>query len=139
MLPIPLAQIKTWLRNETEEKHVKAWTNNEGCRQTKDAVPVATKTLARNLIRLNRDKIRKVVGILTGHCPLNKHLFTIGVTDSPLCRRCMEAEETPQHVLMESKSVADQRSGSSIASRGLPQSEKVANILRELGLVGVTS
>ena len=109
LLPIPQAQIRTWLRLKTEEIHLTEWRNSEGCRQTKNAIPVASKRHARNLIKLNRDKIRKAIGTITGHCPLNKHLYTIGVTDSPLCRGCMEAEETPQHVLMECRSVADQR------------------------------
>ncbi|XP_069364724.1 uncharacterized protein [Maniola hyperantus] len=32
-----------------------------------------------------------------------------GVTDSPLCRACMEVDETPTHVLLECTGVADQR------------------------------
>ncbi|RVE49422.1 hypothetical protein evm_005934 [Chilo suppressalis] len=71
LLPIPQAQIKTWLREITHKSHLMEWKTGEGCRQTKNAVPA--------------------------------------VTDSPLCRGCMEAEETPQHVIMECRSVADQR------------------------------
>lgn len=48
----------------------------------KSAVPVASKILVRNLIRLKRDDIKKVIGILTGLYPLNKYLFNIGATDA---------------------------------------------------------
>ncbi|XP_075974068.1 uncharacterized protein LOC142975223 [Anticarsia gemmatalis] len=137
LLPIPQAQIKSWLNRNTEAKHLKEWNNSKGCRQTKAAVPVAPKNLARNLISLKRDKIRKVIGILTGHCPLNKHLCTIGVTDSPLCRGCMEAEETPQHVLVECNSVADQRARTKILTTTLQEAcsnlKKLLKFWEELG------
>ncbi|RVE46910.1 hypothetical protein evm_008471 [Chilo suppressalis] len=84
------------------------WKTGEGCQQTKNAVPAANKSFARTLTRLNMDKLRRIIGTLIGHCPVNKHLYTIGVTDSPLCRGCMEAEETPQHAIMECRSVVDQ-------------------------------
>ncbi|CAH2239751.1 jg12170 [Pararge aegeria aegeria] len=32
-----------------------------------------------------------------------------GITDSPLCRACMEAEETPIHVMLQCNGVAEQR------------------------------
>lgn len=42
--------------------------------------------LARNLIRLKRDDLRKVTGIFTGYCSQNKHLFTTGAKDSSVQR-----------------------------------------------------
>lgn len=53
-------------------------------------MPVTSKPLARNLIRLRRDNLRKIAIILTRHCPL----ITIGVTDILPYRWCMGAEET---------------------------------------------
>ncbi|CAH2242922.1 jg14491 [Pararge aegeria aegeria] len=47
--------------------------------------------------------------MITGHCPLNKHLSILGRTDSPLCRACMETEETPIHVILQCNGVAEQR------------------------------
>ncbi|CAH2241604.1 jg3938 [Pararge aegeria aegeria] len=34
--------------------------------------------------------------MITGHCPLNKHISILGITDSPLCRECKD-DETPIH------------------------------------------
>lgn len=67
LLLLHQAQIK-WLRANTVEKHKTEWKNNEECRQTKIAVPVASRKIARNLIRLERNALREVIGILTGHC-----------------------------------------------------------------------
>lgn len=41
------------------------------------------------------------IGILTGHYTLNRHQIIIGATDSPLCRRCMESEETHTRTYIE--------------------------------------
>ncbi|CAH2239744.1 jg12163 [Pararge aegeria aegeria] len=46
--------------------------------------------------------------MITGHCSLNKHLLILRITDSPLCRACMEADETPTHVLPQYRGVAEQ-------------------------------
>ncbi|CAH2229235.1 jg6742 [Pararge aegeria aegeria] len=35
--------------------------------------------------------------------------FTTRITDSPLCRACMETEETPRHVILQCNGVAEQR------------------------------
>ncbi|CAH2238193.1 jg13027 [Pararge aegeria aegeria] len=43
-------------------------------------------------------------------CKLTRlHLSIIGVTDSPLCRACMEKNETPTHVMLECTGVTEQR------------------------------
>ncbi|CAH2266185.1 jg6482 [Pararge aegeria aegeria] len=54
------------------------------------------------------------------HCSLNKHLFILGITDSPLCRACMEADETPTHVLLQCRGVEEQRAAYFGSSASLP-------------------
>ncbi|CAH2235720.1 jg1536 [Pararge aegeria aegeria] len=41
--------------------------------------------------------------------PLRDSLSYVGVTDSPLCRACMEKNETPTHVMLECTGVTEQR------------------------------
>jgi hypothetical protein len=45
--------------------------------------PSARKT--KGLLKLNRDQLKWVVGLLTGHCHLKGHLFKSGLTDDPIC------------------------------------------------------
>ncbi|CAH2266785.1 jg14953 [Pararge aegeria aegeria] len=59
--------------------------------------------------------------MITGHCQLNKHLFIISITDSPLCRACMEADETPTHVLLRCTGVAEQCAAYLGAPASLPE------------------
>jgi hypothetical protein len=65
--------------------------------------------MSAQLIKLSRNNLRLITGILTGHCNFNKHLFIIGITDSPLCRASRETEETVIHVLLECNAVAHHR------------------------------
>jgi hypothetical protein len=47
-----------------------------------------------DLLILNRNQLRWVVGLLTGHFHLKGHLFKLGLTDNPTCERCREKDET---------------------------------------------
>jgi hypothetical protein len=60
----------------------------------------------KDLLRLNGDQLRWVVGILTGHCHLKGHLFKLGVTADPICERCLEDDESSIHILCDCEAVA---------------------------------
>jgi hypothetical protein len=57
----------------------------------------------------NRTQSRAVIGLLTGHNTLRKHLHLQGLLDSPLCRRCGGEEETLAHILYECEVLASLR------------------------------
>jgi len=42
----------------------------------------------------NRTQSRALTGLLTSHDTLRRHLYLLGLQDSPLCRRCGVMEET---------------------------------------------
>ena len=39
--------------------------------------------------------VQMMLGLLTGHCTLNRHLAIMQIQDDPLCPACGEEEETP--------------------------------------------
>jgi hypothetical protein len=45
------------------------------------------------------------VGLVTGHCHLNGHLFKLGLTDDPTCERCLE-DESATHILCDCEAIA---------------------------------
>jgi hypothetical protein len=47
-----------------------------------------------------------VVGLLTGHCHLIGHLFKLGLTNDPICERCLEKDESATHILYDCEAVA---------------------------------
>ena len=58
---------------------------------------------------LNRTQSRAVAGLLIGHNTLRRHLYVMGLMDSPLCRRRGAEEETSAHVLCECEALASLR------------------------------
>jgi hypothetical protein len=50
-------------------------------------------------LSFNRTQFRAVTGLLTGHNTLRRHLHLMGLSDSPLCRRCRAGDETSTHIL----------------------------------------
>jgi hypothetical protein len=53
-----------------------------------------------------RTQSRAVIGLLTGHNILRRHLYLLGLLDSPLCRKCGVMEETLTHILCECEALA---------------------------------
>jgi len=49
---------------------------------------------------------RAVIGLLIGHNTLRRHLHLMGLSDSPLCRRCGAEDETSVHILCECETLA---------------------------------
>jgi hypothetical protein len=47
-----------------------------------------------------------MVGLPTGHCHLNGHLFKLGLSNSPTCDRCQKVNETATHILCECEALA---------------------------------
>jgi hypothetical protein len=58
---------------------------------------------------LSRIKSRAVTGLLTGHNTLRRHLYLLGLSNSPLCRWCEAGEQTSAHVLCECEALASRR------------------------------
>jgi hypothetical protein len=69
--------------------------------------PSARRT--KDLLKLNRDQLRWTVGLFTGHCHLNGHLFKLGLMDDPICERCLEEDESATHVLCDCEATAHLR------------------------------
>jgi hypothetical protein len=58
---------------------------------------------------LPRSKLRSLVGLITGHCPLNKHLHSMGLIDEPICIAWGMEDESPFHLLCDCPSLISLR------------------------------
>jgi hypothetical protein len=45
------------------------------------------------------------VGLVTGHCPLNKHLYNMGLIDEAICIDCGIEDESAFHLLCDCPSL----------------------------------
>jgi len=58
------------------------------------------------LLSFDRIQSRVITGLLTGHNTLRRHLHLMGLTNSPLCRRCGAEDETLAYILCECEGLA---------------------------------
>ena len=54
---------------------------------------------------MSRQQLSIVIGLLTGHVGLNGHLYKIGKDINPLCRRCLNINETVKHLQCQCESL----------------------------------
>lgn len=54
------------------------------------------------LLKLDKSRLRKAVGLIAGHYSLNAHLHKLRIIKNPTWRSCRENEETSFHVIEES-------------------------------------
>jgi hypothetical protein len=60
----------------------------------------------KDLLKLNRQQLRWVIGLFTGHCHLEGHLFKLELIDDPTCNRCLEEDESATHILCDCEAIA---------------------------------
>jgi len=81
------------------QEQLRLWRNISGCRQAKLYLQGPDLGLTRFALRLSRNELRLIVGLITGHIALNKHLSVMKISTDPICPLCKEAEETAMHFL----------------------------------------
>jgi hypothetical protein len=92
----------------TNRNHKILWESMTGLTQANELILGPTAGRTKDLLKLNRDQLRWVVGLLTGHCYLKGHLFKLGLTDDPICERCLE-DESATYILCDCEAVAHVR------------------------------
>ena len=96
-VPVSYSRCRLEVRYWVQTKHAEAWKQAKSCLLTKEAIRKTDKIPAKNLLKLSRRKLNQVLQILTGHGNLATHRYKMGKVQSPLCPKCHEADETPQH------------------------------------------
>jgi hypothetical protein len=79
-----------------------AWKHTPGQRHAKKMNNKSSNKLTSDLLILSRNQMRLVVGLLTGHCHLRKHLHRLGIyKEESVSKKCGMGEETAHHILFE--------------------------------------
>jgi hypothetical protein len=79
------------------------------CRQSEAWIKRACLKLARYLRNLPRTKLGVLIGLLTGHVRLNKHLHKIGLLSDPTCAACGFEEESALYFMCVCPALANLR------------------------------
>jgi hypothetical protein len=99
-------KLKRWMKNQ----HLALWRgpcNTQ--RQARELISSHDLAMGAQLLSFNRTQSRAVIGLLTRHNTLRRHLHTMGLSDNPTCRKCGTKEETSVHILCECEALASLR------------------------------
>jgi hypothetical protein len=98
-LPIAMTCFKDLLSEWIVTSFTRSWEaagNNELC---KALVRKPQMDNQKWILSLSGSQLRTLVNALTGHCGLNDHLFTIGLSNNRICRFCNADIESIFHIL----------------------------------------
>ena len=92
------------LQNTIEEwrnlEHKKAWEARNDCRQTKLILPSPEHKWKKQVLNLERNQLRIITQLTTGHANLQRHRHIMGLEEDPFCDKC-GMEQTAIHILTE--------------------------------------
>jgi hypothetical protein len=89
-------KLGSWLANQHWARWWGLGNTLRQARELKSGHDLGTRA---KLLSFNRFQSTAVTGLLTGHNTLSRHLYLLGLLDSPFCRRCGTEEETSAHIL----------------------------------------
>jgi len=102
-------KMKRWIEN----KHLALWRGPCSTqRQARELTPGPDLVMGDRLLSFNRTQTRVVTGLFTGCSTLRRHLYTMGLCNGPMCRKCGIEEETSVHILCECEALTSLRQGS---------------------------
>jgi len=82
---------KYWM----EKQHLVLWRGPcRTQRQASELISVPNLATRAWLLSFNRTQSGVVIGLLTGHNTLRRHLYIMGMSNNPTCRKCGTEEET---------------------------------------------
>ena len=78
-------------------------------RQAQELISGPNLATGARLLSFNRTQTRAVIGLLTRHNTLRRHLHVTGLSNDSACRKCGTEEETSVHILCECEALASLR------------------------------
>jgi len=87
------SSVSSWAIHEQS----RLWQALPKCRQAKLFLNTPDKGLARFALSPEKKDLRNLVGLLTDHADLNRHLKIMGLRNEAVCRLCQDEEETSIH------------------------------------------
>ena len=99
-------KMKRWM----EKYHLALWRGPCSTqRQARELISGPNLATGARLLSFNGTQSRVVIGLLTGHNALRRHLYIMGLINDHICRRCGTEEETSVLVLCEFEALASLR------------------------------
>ena len=98
--------MKCWI----EKQHLALWRRPCSTQsQARELISGPNLATGSRLLSFNRTQSRAAIGLLTGHNTLKRHLYVMGLSNNPTCRKFGTEEETSVHILGECEALASLR------------------------------
>ena len=94
VLGLPYSVVKRAIRDWMERKHIEGWKSSIDSKHSKALMEGPQQSRDTKLLSMSRQQLFVVIGLLTGHFGLYVHSHKIGEVINPLCRRCLNSNET---------------------------------------------
>jgi hypothetical protein len=100
-------KMKCWMKHQ----HLALWQGPCSTqRQARELISGPNLATGARLLSFNRAQTRAVIGLLTVHDTLRRHLHVMGLSNDPTtCRKCGTEEETSVHILCKCEALASLR------------------------------
>ena len=109
-IPLPEEEIEGKIRATTNIESLKNWNSiKTKYNHSNKLILGYDESLTKEILNLNREKIRIITGMLTGHGCLKNYLFRIGKVDNDRCGWCNLKQETMEHILFECTALESER------------------------------
>ncbi|XP_017885478.1 uncharacterized protein LOC108628217 [Ceratina calcarata] len=108
-LPVSYASFKSELKRFSLSRLKERWSGTTTCRQGREMIGDIDVGRAKTILKMNRADARILTYVLTGHAPLNYHLFRMGVRESGSCPCGTGEMQTVKHLLIECDKCASKR------------------------------
>ncbi|XP_017888591.1 uncharacterized protein LOC108630038 [Ceratina calcarata] len=100
-LPVPYADFKLQLKRLSLSRLKERWSSTTTCRQGREMIGEINVGRVKEILRMNRGDSRILTYILTGHAPLNYHLYKMGVRENGNCTCETNEPQTVRHLLVD--------------------------------------
>ena len=116
--PTPKAHFDMVLKDHMAESWSQRWRSLPAsfARQARLWFPTPCPRKSKKLLAMGREKFSAIVRWLTGHAFLRLQNHRAGMSDTPTCRGCGEADERADHVLLQCDSYFQERMDSSLTT-----------------------
>lgn len=107
----PLNTAKSLIERYYSVMTSERWKNINYCFTTRSLWPKLDYNRTSILLSFDRKRIRTLVGVITGHCPIGTMATRLGVPSNEFCRSCRDERETESivHLLCECPALKERR------------------------------
>ena len=129
---ITYASQRQLIRDTFTRRHDELWKRLDNRKHCKNFIVRSNKRTTNFLLNKSRIELRSIIGLITGHRKLSKHLHKMTLSHDSSCRRCNEEEETPIHLFINCPAlVATRRTTTAQQEKTLLDIELVARFKKE--------